>query len=75
MKTVIRNAMVWDGSGAAPFPAEVLVEGERIRRVARDGALPADGATVLDAQGMTLMPGLVEGHAHLSFCGAANGAP
>lgn len=72
MKTVIRNAMVWDGSGAAPFPGEVLVEGERIRRVVREaGALPVDGATVLDAQGMTLMPGLVEGHAHLSFCGAA----
>ena len=71
MKTLIRNAMVWDGSGAAAFPAEVLVEGERIRRVARDGAvIPADGATVVEAHGMTLMPGLVEGHAHLSFIGA-----
>ena len=25
---------------------------------------------MIDALGMTLMPGLVEGHAHLSFCGA-----
>ena len=71
MKTLIRNCVVWDGSGAAPFAAEVLVEGERITRVARGAAaLPAEGALVIDAQGMTLMPGLVEGHAHLSFCGA-----
>ena len=71
MKTLIRNCVVWDGSGAAPFAAEVLVEGERIAGVARGAAaLPAEGARVIDAQGMTLMPGLVEGHAHLSFCGA-----
>jgi imidazolonepropionase-like amidohydrolase len=71
MKTLIRNCVVWDGSGAAPFAAEVLVEGARIARVARGAAaLPVDGAQVIDAQGMTLMPGLVEGHAHLSFCGA-----
>ena len=70
MKTLLRNCMVWDGSGTAPYPAEVLVEGERIRRVARGGTLPAEDAEVLDGLGMTLMPGLVEGHAHLSFCGA-----
>jgi imidazolonepropionase-like amidohydrolase len=71
MKTLIRNCVVWDGSGAAPFSAEVVVEGERITRVAKGtSALPIEGAQVIDAQGMTLMPGLVEGHAHLSFCGA-----
>lgn len=71
MKTLIRNCVVWDGSGAAPFAAEVLIEGQRIARVSRSAAaLPAEGAQVIDAQGMTLMPGLVEGHAHLSFCGA-----
>jgi imidazolonepropionase-like amidohydrolase len=72
MKTLMRNCVVWDGSGAAPFPADVLVEGDRIRRVAKGGSgkLAAEDAEVIDAQGMTLMPGLVEGHAHLSFCGA-----
>lgn len=70
MKTLIRHCMVWDGTGAAPFPGEVLIEGERIRRVGR-GTLPdGDDTEVIDAAGMTLMPGLVEGHAHLSFCGA-----
>jgi len=71
MTTLIRNCMVWDGTGAAPYPAEVLIEGDRIRQVHRgSGKRTADGAQVIDALGMTLMPGLVEGHAHLSFCGA-----
>ena len=70
-RTLFRGGMVWDGSGAAPFRGDVLVEGNRIRTVARDtGQLQAEGAQVIDAAGMTLMPGMTEGHAHLSFGGA-----
>jgi imidazolonepropionase-like amidohydrolase len=67
-RIIIRDCRVWDGSGAAPFPADVLIDGARIRAVARTrGQLDAAGAEAIDAGGMTLMPGLVEGHAHLSF--------
>ncbi|HVI88533.1 MAG TPA: amidohydrolase family protein [Dongiaceae bacterium] len=72
-RILFRNAMVWDGSGAESFPADVLVEGQRIRTIARTpGQLALDGATVIDCHGRTLMPGLVEGHAHISFGGAVN---
>lgn len=72
-RVIFRNAMVWDGSGAESFPADVLVEGNRIRTIARTpGQLNAEGATVIDCHGRTLMPGLVEGHAHISFGGAVN---
>jgi imidazolonepropionase-like amidohydrolase len=72
-RVFFRNAMVWDGSGAHSFPADLLVEGNRIKTVARNvGQLSADGATVIDCRGLTLMPGLVEGHAHISFGGAVN---
>ncbi len=72
-RVLFRNAMVWDGSGAESFPADVLVEGNRIRTIARvPGQLSADGASVIDCHGRTLMPGLVEGHAHISFGGAVN---
>ena len=72
-RTLFRNAQIWDGSGAPAFPADVLVEAGRIKTVARSpGALSADGATLIEARGRTLMPGLVEGHAHLSFGGAVN---
>ena len=33
-RILFRNCRVWDGSGTASFPADVLVEGERIRAVA-----------------------------------------
>jgi len=74
MKPILfRGAKVWDGSGAPTFPGDVLVEGSRIKTVARaPGRLAADGATVIEARGRTLMPGLVEGHAHISFGGAVN---
>jgi imidazolonepropionase-like amidohydrolase len=72
-RVVFRNASVWDGSGAAAYPADVLVDGGRIRTVAKaKGQLAAEGAQEIDCHGLTLMPGLVEGHAHVSFGGAVN---
>ncbi|MEQ8355197.1 MAG: amidohydrolase family protein [Kiloniellaceae bacterium] len=69
MGILFTNVQVIDGSGAAPFAAEVLVEGNRIKTVARDSAaLPRDGVEVVDGKGRTLMPGLIESHAHISFC-------
>ncbi|HZD46086.1 MAG TPA: amidohydrolase family protein, partial [Acidobacteriaceae bacterium] len=74
MKPILfRGANVWDGSGAPTFPGDVLVEGSRIKTIARaPGRLAADGAMVIEARRRTLMPGLVEGHAHISFGGAVN---
>ena len=67
-KTIIVGPRIWDASGSAPFDGEVLVEGNRIRAVSRvPGQIPQSGCQVIDGKGMTLMPGLVEGHAHLSF--------
>jgi len=59
---------IFDGSGAPLFPGEVLVRGERIEAVARgDERLPRDGVTVILGVGRTLMPGMVEAHAHLTW--------
>jgi imidazolonepropionase-like amidohydrolase len=48
----------------------VLVAGERIVAVGREGevAVP-QGATVIDANGMTVMPGLIDMHVHLHILG------
>jgi N-acyl-D-aspartate/D-glutamate deacylase len=35
-RILFRNCRVWDGSGAAAYPADVLVGDERIRAVARE---------------------------------------
>lgn len=70
---MFQNAMVWDGSGVDSYPADVLVDGGRIRTVAKSpGQLTTTDAQVIDCKGLTLMPGLVEGHAHISFGGVVN---
>ena len=67
-RTVFTNVRVFDGSGAEPFAGEVRVEAERIVQLARDGErVSRDGALVVDGRGGTLMPGLVEAHAHLTW--------
>ena len=62
------NALIFDGTGRAPFAGEVRVEGNRIAAVV-EGAEPLarEGAEIIDCHGATLMPGLVEAHAHLSW--------
>src|SRR6267142_1814212 len=65
---LIPNARILDGNGKAPFAGAVRVEANRITEVTPGAAPPpARGATVIDAGGATLMPGLVESHAHLGF--------
>jgi imidazolonepropionase-like amidohydrolase len=67
-KTLIVGARIWDAGGGAPFEGDVLIEGNRVRAVSRvSGQLPQSGCQVIDAAGKFLMPGLVEGHGHLSF--------
>ena len=70
-RTLIAGTTIFDGSGAAPFTGDVLVEGQRIAAVQRGGGLPRGDARVIDGAGTTLMPGLIEPHGHLSYPDAA----
>ena len=58
---VIRGGLVVDGSGGAPFLADVAVAGGRILAVGPN--LPA-GAEEIDARGMLVTPGFVDVHTH-----------
>ena len=67
-RTVFRGGIVFDGSGAAPKPADVVVRGAVIESVRAGGGtevLPND--SVVDCTGLTVMPGLVDSHCHLTF--------
>ena len=62
------NAMIFDGTGRDLFSGEVRVEGNRITAVVEGTQqLSREGTAVIDCHGATLMPGLVESHAHLSW--------
>ncbi|GAA4657564.1 dihydroorotase [Streptomyces youssoufiensis] len=57
-KTLLRGARLIGGDSA-----DVLIEGETIAAVGH--GLSAEGATVIEAEGQILLPGLVDLHTHL----------
>lgn len=61
---VIRDARVFDGTGSPAHVASVLIRDGRIAQVAARIAAPR-GAKVIDARGLTLLPGLHDLHTHL----------
>ncbi|MBX9883712.1 MAG: amidohydrolase family protein [Novosphingobium sp.] len=64
-RTLLRPAQVFDGTDPAPHPGwQVLVEDERIAAVGPNLYVPP-GTAVIDLPGLTLMPGMIEGHGHL----------
>ncbi|MGH8446858.1 MAG: amidohydrolase family protein [Solimonas sp.] len=66
-RTLLHNARVIDGTGAAPRLAQsVLIDAGRIAAVGADADLRGiDGATAIDLGGRTLLPGFIDCHAHL----------
>ena len=66
---VIRNGTLIDGTGADPIAdGIVIIEGERIVAVGREAdiAIPSD-AQFIDAQGGTILPGLIDSHVHTTW--------
>ncbi len=59
---LIRNALVFDGTGQAPVIQDVAVAGGRI--VAIGLALDLSARETIDAQGLALMPGIIDSHTH-----------
>ena len=67
-RILFSNVEVLDCTGAEAFAGQVLVEGQRIKEVWRAQQAPrVEGAQRIDGRGATLMPGLIEPHAHLTF--------
>ena len=63
---VVKAARLVDGRGGAPLaPAMVLVDGDRIAEVGARLAVPP-GARVVDLGDVTLLPGLIDLHTHLT---------
>jgi N-acyl-D-amino-acid deacylase len=63
MRIRFDNAHIYDGAGSAPFNGSVLVNGDRIAAVMRDGGKP-EADQVIDAKGLALSPGFIDVHGH-----------
>jgi N-acyl-D-amino-acid deacylase len=61
---LLRGAVVADGDGGEPAPADVLLDGDRIAAVEAPGTLPTDGYDVRDVSGLVLSPGFIDVHSH-----------
>ncbi len=61
----ITNGIIIDGRGGDPLMGTIVIEGERITALGRQDqvTIPRD-ATVIDAMGRSILPGLIDCHVH-----------
>ncbi len=70
MLRVLKGGKLIDGTGAGPVEATIVIKDQRIAAVESRAYAdwPAD-ADILDASGMTVLPGLIDCHDHLAMHG------
>src|SRR5450755_4499329 len=65
--TVIRFGKLIDGKGNVINNPSIVVRGERVERIATASEPLPPGATVIDLQKLTAIPGLIDAHTHMTF--------
>jgi imidazolonepropionase-like amidohydrolase len=66
--------MAIDGYGQAISDPVIVIAGDVIESVLPGGEVP-EGAAVVNLQGMTILPGLIEGHVHVASVGGCAREP
>ncbi|WP_199797791.1 metal-dependent hydrolase family protein [Porphyrobacter sp. TH134] len=67
-EVVFTNVRVFDGTAdTLSAPTTVVVRGNVIAAIGPDSPPASAEATVIDAAGQTLMPGLIDNHVHMMF--------
>lgn len=65
MKTLFRNGLLADGSGAAPVAGDLLIEDDRIVEIG--GSISQEADEIVDAAGLLICPGFIDAHSHNDF--------
>ncbi len=63
-RLIIRNAIVYDGSGSPGVRADIAIDDDRISAV---GEISSEAAQTLDASGLAAAPGFIDVHSHDDF--------
>ncbi len=67
-QTLFTNVNIFDGNGKRSYSGEVLLQGNMIKEVARgQNKIKVKDVEIVDGAGATLMPGLIESHAHVCY--------
>ena len=69
--TVIKNATIMTESGKGTIKGSILVRDGKIAEVGENVMVPA-GATVIDASGQWVIPGIIDCHSHIAGDGNIN---
>jgi dihydroorotase/N-acyl-D-amino-acid deacylase len=62
---LLKNGLLFDGSGTPAVRASVLIEGERIVEIGDDVA--ASDCAAIDCSGLVIAPGFIDLHSHLDL--------
>ena len=64
---LIKNALIYDGTGSAPFLGFVGISGDKIGAVGQGAADGLQAGKVVDAKGLALAPGFIDVHSHSDY--------
>jgi len=66
MAFLLKNGTIYDGSGAAPFVGDILVEGDQVIEVGKNLAprSPSGIDQTIDLSGLSVAPGFIDAHSH-----------
>lgn len=61
-KILIKNGIIYDGTGAEGFKGDILIAGEEIQKIGKN--LENEDAEIIDARGKVVSPGFIDIHNH-----------
>ena len=67
---IIQNALIYDGTGNAPFIGNIAVKDGKIAAVSTEDLGSAQ--KVVDAHGLALSPGFIDAHSHADYAVATD---